>query len=193
MQSDMRKLNLFASDQALLSGCVKRVCTEPKNERTHLLRRKSHVNTGEAAFTLIELMVIIIIIGILVAVSLAVYSHHTVNRELTEAISVIGAIVASEKLEMQGLPYKGFYSASTHADFLAKGLDLLDTKYFTYQATTNEGSPASNFTITAAATRSFKSNPEGCKLIYTYNPDINPAGKWSCDGACITSDMIQAA
>ncbi len=151
------------------------------------LRRRSR---GQDGFTLVEMMVVIIIVGILAAVAVPLYTGYVEKSKITEATSIIGAIITSEKLEMQRVPAQGFYSAADRAAFLAKGLDLSDSKYFTYSVTATGGTPATGFVVTATATTDYRSNPAGCTITYTYDPSATPVGKWASDGTCVTADMI---
>jgi type IV pilus assembly protein PilE len=145
---------------------------------------------GEEGFTLVEMMVVIIIVGILAAVAVPLYTGYVEKSKITEATSIIGAIITSEKLEMQRVPSQGFYSAASKEDFKAKGLDLSDTKYFTYSVEASGGPPNTKFEVTATATTEYRSNPANCWIKYTYDPSKTPVGKWSSDGTCITADMI---
>jgi len=141
-------------------------------------------------FMLVEIMVIIIIVCILVAVAAPLYSTYVEKSKITEALNIIGAIISSEMLEMQRHPSRGFYAANAQAAFMAKGMRLSETKYFTYEVATSQTSPATTFTVTAWATSRYRDNPDACFIRYTHNPSASPAGRWSCDGNCITLDMI---
>jgi type IV pilus assembly protein PilE len=152
-----------------------------------LKARRSWAPTG---FTLVEMMVTIMIIGLLAAIAVPLYIEYAEKPKVTEAFNIIGAIISSEKLEMERHPALGFYTANSHADFKVRGLDLSETKYFTYQVTTDGGTPARTFTVTATATHSFSENPAGCLIRYVHDPSNSPAGQWSCDGSCITTDLI---
>lgn len=150
----------------------------------------------QEGFTLVEMMVVIIIVGILAAVAVPLYTGYVEKSKITEATSIIGAIITSEKLEMQRVPSLGFYTASSHPDpasFSAKGLDLSDIKYFRYSVTASGGPPNTKFEVLAEATTEYRSDPSGCWIKYTYDPDATPVGRWSSDGTCITADMIPAS
>jgi prepilin-type N-terminal cleavage/methylation domain-containing protein len=138
----------------------------------------------DCGFVLAELMVVILIIGILAAVAVPLYTSYVEKTKISEATSTIGAIITSEKLEMQRLPSQGYYSAANHAAFLSTGLDLSDTKYFTYTVTVSGGLPATDFVVTATATPRYSSDNPPPTISYTYS-----ARMWSSTGS-IAADMI---
>jgi prepilin-type N-terminal cleavage/methylation domain-containing protein len=154
------------------------------------MNRQDRKTERRAGFTLVEMMVVIIIVGILAAVAVPLYTGYVEKSKITEATSIIGAINTSEKLEMQRVPSIGFYSANSRDQFLSKGLDLSDSKYFDYAVVAAGGNPATTFEVTATATTDYRSDPAGCWLRYTYDPNADPVGQWSSDGTCITADMI---
>ncbi|MFX0198721.1 MAG: hypothetical protein ACFFCW_21575 [Candidatus Hodarchaeota archaeon] len=92
----------------------------------------------------------IIIVGILAAVATLLYLHYIENSRVREALNTIKAIITSQKVEKQRTDK--YYSASTIAEFESKGLDLSDTKFYTYETTaTHDG----KFTIKATPTDVF--------------------------------------
>jgi len=52
-------------------------------------------------FTLVELMVVIIIVGILAAIAVPLYTGYVERARVTEATSIMGAIITSQKVERQ--------------------------------------------------------------------------------------------
>lgn len=139
---------------------------------------------GQRGFTLVEMMVVIIIVGILAAVAVPLYTGYVEKSKITEATSIIGAIVTSEKLEMQRVPSQGFYSADGIDAFKAKGLDLSDTKYFTYKVEASDCTPCKDFKVTATATDMYTSDPGKPTITYTFSTK-----KWEGTGS-ITPDML---
>lgn len=157
------------------------------------MRRRSLKETGYSehqGLMLVEIMVIITVVCILIAVAAPLYSAYVEKSKITEALNTIGAIISSEMLEIQRHPSRRFYAANAQAAFMAKGVRLSETKYFTYEVAINQTTPATTFTVTARATNRYRDNPDACFIRYTHNPSASPAGQWSCDGNCITLDMI---
>lgn len=134
-------------------------------------------------FTLVELMVVIIIVGILAAIAVPLYTGYVERARVTEATSIMGAIITSQKVEMSRTT--NYYNAGPDvASFKLKGIDITDTEFFTYTTTADVGG---GFTVTANATARFSSTPGGT-ITYTKIPDAK--GTWACDGTVILDDML---
>ncbi|MCK5553286.1 MAG: prepilin-type N-terminal cleavage/methylation domain-containing protein, partial [Deltaproteobacteria bacterium] len=95
-------------------------------------------------FTLVELMVVIIIVGILAAIAVPLYTGYVERARITEATSIMGAIVTSQKVEKSRTTR--FYDAANNATFKSKGIDISDTEFFTYTTTADVGD---GFTVRA--------------------------------------------
>jgi type IV pilus assembly protein PilA len=85
-------------------------------------------------FTLVELIIVIVIVGTLVAIAVPLYSHYTETAKVREAVGMIKAIKTSQKVE--GVKTSKYYSATGGAAssiFLQKGIDVRDSVHFTYE------------------------------------------------------------
>jgi len=133
-------------------------------------------------FTLVELMVVIIIVGILAAIAVPLYTGYVERARVTEATSIMGAIITSQKVEMSRTTK--YYNAADVPTFKTKGIDITDTEFFSYTTTADVGG---GFTVTADATARFSSTPGG-QITYTKTPDVR--GTWGCDGSVILLDML---
>lgn len=96
----------------------------------------------QKGFTLIELMITVVVIGILASIAVPAYSNYVLRGKLTEAMTELAAMrVKLEQYYQDNRTYAGACAAGTVAP-LPSG-----TKYFTYSCPTLS---ASAFTVTAA-------------------------------------------
>jgi prepilin-type N-terminal cleavage/methylation domain-containing protein len=141
--------------------------------------------TGEAkssspqAFTLTEMMVVIVLVGVLAAIALPIYNRYILQTKASEAKAVIGAIVAAEKAyaERNGvfLPVR----KGDAAEFMNKlRVDVKESSLFDFEVSEVSGKDA--FTVWAWV------NGNGVKegfsssgyVKYTYRKSEEPRGKW---------------
>ena len=97
---------------------------------------------GQKGFTMIELMVVVVIVGILAAIAIPLYGKYIKNARVTEATGRIGEIITANKAYAQE---NGVYTTGN-----AGVVDFNATENFTYGwAGTNTAGTA---TITATGT-----------------------------------------
>lgn len=65
------------------------------------MKRGEHLVSNRKGFTLVELMIVVIIIGILTAVGVPLYMGYVKDAKVASAKAVIGSIVNAEKLYHQ--------------------------------------------------------------------------------------------
>jgi prepilin-type N-terminal cleavage/methylation domain-containing protein len=92
----------------------------------------------ERGFTLIELMVVVIIVGVLAAIAIPLYTGYIKNARTSEGIARLGAIMTAAKAYHQR--YSAWPATSTAEGFYA---DFSDTEHFSYSQT------AAGYTVTA--------------------------------------------
>jgi prepilin-type N-terminal cleavage/methylation domain-containing protein len=129
-------------------------------------------------FTLVELVVVIIIVGILAAIAAPLYLHYSEMSKVREALGIIKAITTSQKVEkIRTLRYYTASGGEAKTIFTSKGIDLSDATFFTYETVGD----ADSFTVTATAT------PEsGITGTITYD---STSKAWSSTGD-ITDSML---
>jgi type IV pilus assembly protein PilE len=102
-----------------------------------LMRFHRNMN-DERGFTLIELMVVVIIVGVLAAIAIPLYTGYIKNARTSEGTARLAAIMTAAKAYHQRF---AAWPASTAADgFYA---DFTETAHFTYSM------DAAGFTVTA--------------------------------------------
>jgi type IV pilus assembly protein PilA len=122
-------------------------------------------------FTLVELIIVIVIVGTLVAIAVPLYLHYNETAKVREAVGMIRAVKTSQKLE--SVKTSKYYTATGGAAssiFLQKGIDVRDSRYFTYETIGD----ANQFTATATATAE-----SGMTGTISYD---SATRTWSCAG-----------
>jgi Tfp pilus assembly protein PilE len=122
---------------------------------------------GRRVFTII---IAGIIAGILAAIAVPLYTGHVERARATEATSIMGAIITSQKVAKSrtGKCYK----ASTVAEFKSRGIDITDTKFFTYKTAPVRLGMYDTFTVIVTTTDAFA--PAGRSMTYTKYPTAKP-------------------
>lgn len=131
---------------------------------------KSCVLTRGAGFTLVELMVVAVILAILVAIAIPLYTGYIQRAKAEEAKSVIGALVSEEKV------YRQRNGAFTDK-ITELGVDTGEAAYFDFAISAG----VENFEITATVNKTGVANglPSGGTVTYSYNLVASPRGSWS--------------
>lgn len=111
----------------------------------------------QKGFTLVELMIVVVIVGILASIGIPAYSDYVLRGKLTEAMTELAAMrVKLEQFYQDNRTYVGGCAAGTVAP-LPSG-----TKYFTYSCPTLT---ASTFTVAASGIASQGTG----EFVYTIN------------------------
>ncbi|MCK4412101.1 MAG: prepilin-type N-terminal cleavage/methylation domain-containing protein [Candidatus Eisenbacteria sp.] len=135
-----------------------------------LRRRKNR-----KGFTMIELMVVVVIVGILAAIAIPIYGKYIKNARMTEATGRIGEIVTACKADAQenpnattGLPEWHTAMASGAVDGI---IDMTQSDNFKYSFTSTN--PATTDALIVTATGMNKMT--GASVVVTVD-DINSNG-----------------
>jgi prepilin-type N-terminal cleavage/methylation domain-containing protein len=101
------------------------------------------VTAGRPGFSLVEVMVVVLIVGILVAIAVPVYRYNVRNSMAQEGLVILGQVRTAERL---------YFSAySTYTDSWANIKDTMELgeKYFTNPPALTVGGSGSGATFTA--------------------------------------------
>jgi type IV pilus assembly protein PilE len=128
---------------------------------------------GQKGFTMIELMVVVVIVGILAAIAIPLYGKYIKNARISEASGRVGEIVTSAKAwaqENQDASGNPIWPSG------ATGIvDLADTEHFTYAITAGGGANANTNAFTITATGKAGGRMSGVTVVMSV-PNINSNG-----------------
>ncbi|MBM3285868.1 MAG: prepilin-type N-terminal cleavage/methylation domain-containing protein [Candidatus Eisenbacteria bacterium] len=111
--------------------------------RVKMFRRKK----SEKGFTMIELMVVVVIVGILSSIAIPIYGKYVKNARITEATGRIGEIITAAKARAVENPNaSGVPMWPTAAGGI---VDLTATENFTYGIAATNPADTGTFTCTA--------------------------------------------
>ena len=128
---------------------------------------------NQKGFTMIELMVVVIVVGVLAAIAIPLYGKYINNARLTEATGRIGEIVTAAKAwaqENQDASGNPLWPSA------AGGIvDLTATEQFTYAITAGGGANATTSALAVTATGVAGAKMAGVTVVVTVN-NINANG-----------------
>jgi prepilin-type N-terminal cleavage/methylation domain-containing protein len=112
------------------------------------MRRKK----GQKGFTMIELMVVVVIVGILAAIAIPLYGKYIKNSRVTEATARIGEIITAAKAYAQEHTSDTTPFNPTWPPAIGGGIvDLTSSQYFDYTITAGGGLDATANALTIHA------------------------------------------
>jgi len=105
---------------------------------------------GDAGFTMVELMIVVLVVGVLAAIAVPLYGKYIKNARITEATAKIGEILTACKSYAQSNPNNN--NNPTWPGPNSAGIDLTPTDNFTYGISTTGGEDATTTALTITAT-----------------------------------------
>lgn len=123
-------------------------------------------------FTLIELVVVIVIVGILAMVAVPIYRGYIRRANASEGKALCGSVAAAEKV---WFAERGAYRAvSGSNDPAGLGVDASQNKFFRTYTTAIAGT---GFTVTTSGVAG--TDAAGITIVYTFNPADLTASPWA--------------
>lgn len=121
-------------------------------------------------FTLVELVIVIVIVGILSIVAVPIYRGYTRKAMATEGKALLGAIQTAQKIYFAEFAF--FATASSTAFASDLDIDARSNKYFTAFAITSTTGASPSFT--ASTTGTSTSGASGISLTLTASKSSAP-------------------
>jgi type IV pilus assembly protein PilA len=128
--------------------------------------------SDQKGFTMIELMVVVVIVGVLAAIAIPMYGKYVRNARMTEATGRIGEIVTAAKawaIENEDASGNPIWPSASSGIF-----DLTASQNFSY-AVTGGGSDANTNAFVVTATGVAGTRMAGVTVVVTV-PNINSNG-----------------
>jgi len=118
-----------------------------------------------SGFTMIELMIVVIIVGILAAAAVPLYTGYVRKAIRTEAEASLGAIRTAERIYK--LEYGTYVNATAATVSSVLGVDVTDTHYFSSDCYTVTGASATAFNANCAAASSTAPSASQAQTYFT--------------------------
>lgn len=133
----------------------------------------------QAGFTLIELMIVVAIIAILAAIAIPQFNDYTARAQLSEAMSLAGAM--KTPLAMQ-------YAENPTASFCALPANTVTAGRYVSTLVTANGS-LTNCDVVATMKAAIAPKSKDRTVTFHYNPT---SGAWTCDSDAPTEVLPRA-
>lgn len=124
-------------------------------------------NLDRKGFTMIELMVVVVVVGILASVAVPMYGKYVKNARLTEATGRIGEIITASKAYAQ--EHEDASGNPTWPAGAGGIVDLSNSENFSYAITAGDGDNANTTAYTIEATGLANTRMAGVTVEVTVN------------------------
>jgi prepilin-type N-terminal cleavage/methylation domain-containing protein len=124
-------------------------------------------NLNRKGFTMIELMVVVVVIGILASIAVPMYGKYVRNARLTEASGRVGEIITAAKAYAQ--ENQDASGDPTWPSGAVGIVDLSNSESFSYAITAGAGADANTTALTIEATGLASGRMAGVTLEMTVN------------------------
>ncbi len=130
-------------------------------------------------FTLTEMMVVILLVGVLAVIAIPIYERYIRQTKASEARSMIGAIVAAEKSYAEKNSAFLAVSRNGYRDFSEKlRVDVKESELFDYEVSSVSGKETFTVTAWVNAQGVREGLPASGYVRYVYNINTTPRGRW---------------
>jgi len=128
---------------------------------------------NQKGFTMIELMVVVVIVGILAAIAIPLYGKYVKNARVTEATGRMGEIVTASKAWAQ--ENQDASGNPTWPSGAGGIVDMANTELYSYAITSGGGGDATSTPLVITATGLSGGKMAGVSIVMTVT-DINSSG-----------------
>ena len=135
--------------------------------------KRNNRKLGRKGFTMIELMVVVVVVGVLATIAVPMYGKYIKNARVTEGTSRVGELVTASKAWAQE---NQDGSGSPIWPSAAGGIvDLSNSENFSYAITSGGGADASATALVITATGLANTKMDGVTITVTV-PNLNSNG-----------------